>query len=153
LSFCFLSTIAEAHSYFFAFAEVEYNELNETFEATIIAAAHDVETVFIENCVISKSLDYAKKNKKEYYAINEDLNKQFSIFISSSMSELIEDETHYTQIELILDGFEVLLNALTKPGEDKEGNKTKPKLSKKEAAKFQEAVKEQLKTATNCRIH
>jgi hypothetical protein len=28
--------------------------------------------------------------------------------------------------------FEVLLNALTKPGEDKEGNKTKPKLSKKE---------------------
>ena len=49
--------------------------------------------------------------------------------------------------------FEVLLNALTKPGEDKEGNKTKPKLSKKEAAKFQEAVKEQLKTATNCRIH
>lgn len=28
--------------------------------------------------------------------------------------------------------FEVLLNALTKPGEDKKGNKTKPKLSKKE---------------------
>jgi hypothetical protein len=28
--------------------------------------------------------------------------------------------------------FEVLLNALTKPGEDKEGNKVKPKLSKKE---------------------
>ena len=28
--------------------------------------------------------------------------------------------------------FEILLNALTKPGEDKEGNKTKPKLSKKE---------------------
>jgi hypothetical protein len=28
--------------------------------------------------------------------------------------------------------FEVLLNALTKPGEDKEGKKTKPKLSKKE---------------------
>jgi hypothetical protein len=28
--------------------------------------------------------------------------------------------------------FEVLLNALTKPGEDKEGNKTKPKLSKRE---------------------
>ena len=27
--------------------------------------------------------------------------------------------------------FEVLLNNLTKPGEDKEGNKTKPKLSKK----------------------
>jgi hypothetical protein len=27
------------------------------------------------------------------------------------------------------------------------------KLSKKEATKFQEAVKEQLKTATNCRIH
>jgi hypothetical protein len=25
--------------------------------------------------------------------------------------------------------FEILLNALTKPGEDKEGNKTKPKLS------------------------
>jgi hypothetical protein len=28
--------------------------------------------------------------------------------------------------------FEILLNALTKPGEDKEGKKTKPKLSKKE---------------------
>jgi hypothetical protein len=110
LFFFLVSQTTFAHNYFFAFAEVEYNELNETFEATIIAAAHDVETVFIENGVISKSLDYAKKNKKEYYAINEDLNKQFSIFISSSKSELIEDETHYAQIELILDGFEVLLN-------------------------------------------
>jgi len=42
--------------------------------------------------------------------------------------------------------FEVLLNNLTKPGEDKEGNKTKPKLSKKE---FFELVKADPTTRLN----
>ena len=42
--------------------------------------------------------------------------------------------------------FEVLLDALTKPGKDKEGNKTKPKLSKKE---FIELVKADPTTRLN----
>ena len=42
--------------------------------------------------------------------------------------------------------FEVLLNTLTKAGEDKEGNKTKPKLTKKE---FFELVKADPTTRLN----
>ena len=106
----FISSISFAHNYYFAFAEVEYNEMNRSLEATIIASAHDVESVLRENDVISKSLDYAKKNKKEYYAINDFINKIFSVYVADSLSDFALDSSLPPQLEFDLDGFEVLLN-------------------------------------------
>ena len=106
----FISSISFAHNYYFAFAEVEYNEMNRSLEATIIASAHDVESVLRENDVISKSLDYAKKNKKEYYAINDFINKIFSVYVADSLSDFALDSSLPPQLEFVLDGFEVLLN-------------------------------------------
>jgi hypothetical protein len=108
--FLFVSSFTFAHTYYFAFAEVEYNEMNKSLEATIIASAHDVESVLRENDVISKSLDYAKKNKKEYYAINDFINKNFSVYAADSLSFLVLDSSLPPQIEFVMDGFEVLLN-------------------------------------------
>ncbi len=106
----FVSSITFAHKYYFAFAEVEYNEMNKSLEATIIASAHDIESVLRETDVISNSLDYAKKNKKEYYAINEYINKNFSIHAVDSLYFFALDSALPQQIEFVLDGFEVLMN-------------------------------------------
>ena len=106
----FVSSFTFAHTYYFAFAEVEYNEMNKSLEATIIASAHDVESVLRENDLISKSLDDAKKNKKEYYAINDFLNKNFSVHTADSLSLITLDSAIPPQIEFVMDGFEVLLN-------------------------------------------
>jgi len=106
----FVSSFSFAHKYYFAFAEVEYNEMNRTLEATIIASAHDVESILKDNKVISKSLDEAKKNKKEYYAINDFLNKSFCIHTADSLSLSALDSALPPQLEFNMDGFEVLLN-------------------------------------------
>ena len=106
----FISSISFAHNYYFAFAEVEYNEMNRSLEATIIASAHDVESVLRENDVISKSLDYAKKNKKEYYAINDFINKIFSVYVADSLSDFALGYSLPPQLKFVMDGFEVLLN-------------------------------------------
>ncbi len=84
--------------------------MNRSLEATIIASAHDVESVLRENDVISKSLDYAKKNKKEYYAIHDFINKIFSVYVADSLSDFAMDSSLPQQLEFDLDGFEVLLN-------------------------------------------
>jgi hypothetical protein len=84
--------------------------MNKSLEATIIASAHDVESVLRENNVISKSLDYAKKNKQEYYAVNDFINKNFSVYAADSLSDFVLDSSLPPQLEFVMDGFEVLLN-------------------------------------------
>jgi hypothetical protein len=69
-----------------------------------------VESILKENGIISKSLESAKQNKKEYVAINDDLNKHFSFFYFGNKSDSNSVLDGYTQIEFILDGFEVMLN-------------------------------------------
>ena len=100
----------KAHPYFFAFAEVEYNELSQSLEATIIGSAHDVESLLKENKIISTALDEALKNNKEYFAINTFLNKHFCIHSFDSLSLVTLDSELPPQLEFILDGFEVLMN-------------------------------------------
>lgn len=100
----------KAHPYFFAFAEVEYNELSRSLEATIIGSAHDVESLLKENKIISTALDEALKNNKEYFAINTFLNKHFCIHSFDSLSLVTLDSELPPQLEFILDGFEVLMN-------------------------------------------
>ncbi len=110
LLFIIVANHSMAHKFYFAFAEVEYNEMNKSLEATIIASAHDVESVLRETVVISNSLVDAKKNKKEYYAINDFINKNFSIYTSDSLSFMALDSSLPPQLEFNMDGFEVLLN-------------------------------------------
>jgi hypothetical protein len=84
--------------------------MNRSLEATIIASAHDIEIFLNESGVISKSLNEAKKNKKEYYAINDFINKNFSVHEADSLSDFAVNSSLLPQLEFILDGFEVLLN-------------------------------------------
>ena len=106
----FVSSISFAHKYFFAFAEVEYNEINQTLEATIITTAHDIEFVLKEQGVISKSLDYTKQNMKEYSSLNKYLIEHFSFYLDDSLSFKALDSSLLSPLEFALDGFDILLN-------------------------------------------
>lgn len=43
IALLFLSCTASAHDFYFAFAEIEYNELTQSFECSISASTHDLE--------------------------------------------------------------------------------------------------------------
>ena len=108
--FTIVANHSMAHKFYFAFAEVEYNEINKSLEATLIASAHDMESVLRDTKVISNTLENSKKNKKEFYAINDFLNNNFSFYITDSLSFTALDSSMPPQIQFILDGFEVMMN-------------------------------------------
>ncbi|MBM3159760.1 MAG: hypothetical protein FJZ66_00360 [Bacteroidetes bacterium] len=99
-----------AHPFYFAFAEVEFNELNNSLETSIIASAHDLESLLKEKNIISKTLDNAKQNETEYHAINEFLNQHFSVYALDSLTFSAYDSKLPPQSEFVLEGFEVLLD-------------------------------------------
>jgi hypothetical protein len=58
LSSFLLSLSAWSHSYYFGFAEIQYNEINHTLETTIVLSAHDLEDVLMKSQAIDKSLEF-----------------------------------------------------------------------------------------------
>jgi hypothetical protein len=58
LSSFLLSVSAWSHSYYFGFAEIQYNEINHTLETTIVLSAHDLEDVLMKSQAIDKSLEF-----------------------------------------------------------------------------------------------
>ncbi len=55
--FLLVSSIATAHEYFFAFAEMEYNVSTKCLEVTLTASAHDLEDALNENGIAIKELE------------------------------------------------------------------------------------------------
>jgi hypothetical protein len=58
LSSFLTSVSAWSHSYYFGFAEIQYNEINHTLETTIVLSAHDLEDVLMKSQAIDKSLEF-----------------------------------------------------------------------------------------------
>lgn len=69
--------ISFGHNYFFAFAEVEYNDLTQKFEATISATAHDVEKA-LDGAFVLDSVSAGVPSHTQ--AAESYLNERFSIF-------------------------------------------------------------------------
>ncbi len=109
ISCLLLFSNVNAHPSFFAFAEVEYKEMNNSIEATIITSTHDLEHVLKNKGIISSTLAKVNYGEKEYEGLNEYLNQHFSIFTSDSMS-LASQVSKSQTLQLKLEGFEVLLN-------------------------------------------
>lgn len=53
-----LSVTAWSHSYYFGFAEMQYNEINHSLETTIVLSAHDLEDVLMKSNAIDQSLEF-----------------------------------------------------------------------------------------------
>lgn len=95
LAFACLSVAANAHEYFFAFAEVNYNETESILEATIISSAHETEDALNLSGIEIKELE-------DHYK-DETMKSKLEEFILSGFS-MVQNNKH---VLFKLIGFEV----------------------------------------------
>jgi hypothetical protein len=79
LIFTLLQFTLQAHEYFFAFAEVEYNTSKRCFEVTIEASAHDVEDVMNEVGISIQELEDHYSDSSMILRIQDFIHKGFQI--------------------------------------------------------------------------
>jgi hypothetical protein len=94
----------KAHEYYFAFAEVDYNEKSAKIEATLTLSAHDFEASLQKDNVIKNSIDKAFLDSIEFLKIEKELNNSFSF---SSVEK--PQETKWIS-SFKIEGFQKLLN-------------------------------------------
>ena len=87
------------HEYFFAYAEVEYNDFSKNFEATVVATAHDFEEAISKEGMVDK-LDELDSSGADLQMIEEYLNEHF----------VLEGANEACNFKLV--GIEVLLNGM-----------------------------------------
>ena len=78
----FTGSFASAHNYYFGFAEMQYNETNQTLETTIVLSAHDLEEIMIKNKNISKSLEYLHTDPAAIKAVSDEILKGFEVILN-----------------------------------------------------------------------
>ena len=88
--FAFLSLELRAHDTYFAFAEVEYNDLNGTLEATLTLSTHDLERLLQEKEIISGALSSTPMDSILVSSISALVNSSF--YFSLPNNQLIHWE-------------------------------------------------------------
>ncbi|MFT5861277.1 MAG: hypothetical protein ACI865_003399 [Flavobacteriaceae bacterium] len=96
--FCAFQSMAYSHDYFFAFAEMDYNDITRQFESTLVISSHDLERVLNEKELSIDSLDGM--------TLNSDLHEELSSMISKHFQINSGDQ----QASFSLFGAELLLN-------------------------------------------
>ena len=76
---CSLQSLAFGHDYFFAFAEVEYNDISQQFEATVSVSSHDLERIFEGKNWSIDDLESTDENVENFKAISNWMLKQFVV--------------------------------------------------------------------------
>jgi len=94
------SALSYSHDYFFAFAEVEYNDISKKLEATLTASTHDVENAIRETKSTLKNIEVINLGSNDFEIVERYLLEHFKV---SSNNE--------SNLKLI--GFEVLLSGVT----------------------------------------
>lgn len=98
-SFALTLLSAQAHEFYFAFGEVEYNETNKRLEITLEMSAHDIESDMKKTGVV---FDKHIENQTQ----SGTFKKQLETYLLNSFS-ISSDET---PVRLSLVGFDVLPN-------------------------------------------
>jgi len=76
ISSCILVSFASwGHQYFFAFAEIEYNEMAQKFEGSVVATAHDLELSLMNSYGLQTKLEKLTPESSEVKIIESYLNK------------------------------------------------------------------------------
>lgn len=99
-----VSGVSKAHDFFFAFAEMELNEVNSRFEITLTATTHDVERALIHNGLIREDVKWNSTDSVFSGLLEKEINRQFSISFDG-----IDQKSH-----LILEGVENELTGTTR---------------------------------------
>ncbi len=94
----------KAHEYYFAFAEVEFNEKSEKIEATLTLSTHDFEASLQKRNLIKNTIETAFLDSVEFLKIERELNNSFR-FTSEDKSQEIKWISSFK-----IEGFQKLLN-------------------------------------------
>lgn len=68
-----------AHDYYFAFAEVEYNENSKKLETTLTISTHDLEAAINKEGIVIGDISEIEKGSKHFQILEEYLLKHFQI--------------------------------------------------------------------------
>lgn len=79
ITFIITAFTLQAHEYYFAFAEIEYNVTEQRFEGTIIVTTHDLETGLREDGYNLPVLESISTNDTAFIQLEEYLFKHFRI--------------------------------------------------------------------------
>lgn len=101
LFFILIGSTSFSHEYYFAFVEMEYNDISRRFEVTITVSTHDLEKVY------EKDND-VRLNLQEYES-----NSKTSELIIAYFGDHFELKTEKSTCKLNLIGFESSLNGTT----------------------------------------
>ncbi len=99
--FTMSSALSMAHDYFFAFAEMEYNEVTQRVEATVMVTTHDLEKMFEMNDNQIIRIDAQQKDSTTTKLVNDYILDHFQLKTSNQSC----------QFQLV--GFETALNGIT----------------------------------------
>ncbi len=97
----FVTTSLSAHDYFFAFAEMKYNEVSGRIEATITLTTHDYERSLRERGILNQEISKLADDEEAYAIFQADLNKGFKLNVNGK------------EIQFNLEGIEVQLTGVT----------------------------------------
>lgn len=78
----------KAHQYFFAYAEVEYNEKSAKLEATLTLTAHDFEANLQKDLIITNPIDKAFLDSVELAEIEKRINQQLILTTEEKSNEI-----------------------------------------------------------------
>ena len=98
--FCGLQSLAFGHDFFFAFAEMEYNDISQQFEATVSVSSHDLERIFHEKEWSIDDLDSIEAKSENFTLISNWLLDQFNM------------SSNEVAVELSVIGCEIELNGM-----------------------------------------
>jgi len=102
------ANISTAHEFYFAFAEVEYDEMNSRIEATLTVSTHDFEFYLQQKGIIQGDLNKNKSDSLKMQLIEEEIIKHF-ILIEGINTDYSNKNQKRTLGQLRLDGFETNL--------------------------------------------
>jgi hypothetical protein len=108
----FFSSLSHAHDSFFAFAELEYKELQGKMEATISATAHDLEHYLQNKQLIKGELNDALKDSATLVLVSNELNNHFFVDLDPFGQNSTMDGVEFIQFHV--DGFEIELNGMVR---------------------------------------
>jgi hypothetical protein len=100
----FISVSIYAHDTFFAFAELEYKEMQGQLEASISVTAHDFETYLQKKGIIKTGLSRALKDSTLLKAIEQVLNEHFFVDLDPNGENSSMDGVEF--ILFTLEGYE-----------------------------------------------
>jgi hypothetical protein len=109
ISSCLLvSSTSWGHQYFFAFAEIEYNEMAEKFEGSVVATTHDFEFALMKSHGLQTKLEKIEMNSSDVKIMEDYLNKFLTLLYGCSLDSNAIDA--YCSANWRIESFQIMKN-------------------------------------------